>query len=73
VPLSVLTQESRRGDFSERVGSKLPKDKIIYLHCRSGGRVLTVEKLLSKLGYDVRPLKMGYDDLVAAGFDKATE
>ncbi|MCH9021787.1 MAG: hypothetical protein IID32_03380 [Planctomycetes bacterium] len=73
VPLSVLRQESQRGDFSERVASKLPKGKIIYLHCRSGGRVLAVDKLLSKLGYDVRPLKAGYDDLVSAGFETATE
>ena len=68
--LSVLRQESRQGDFAGRMAARLPKDKIVYLHCRSGKRVLRAEKLLSELGYDIRPLQSGYDDLVGAGFEK---
>lgn len=49
----------------------LPKDKPIYLHCRSGKRVLVAAEILAPLGYDVRPLKAGYDDLIQAGFPKA--
>jgi phage shock protein E len=49
----------------------LPKDKIIYTHCRAGGRALTCGDILKKQGYDVRPLKPGYQDLISAGFEKA--
>jgi rhodanese-related sulfurtransferase len=49
----------------------LPKDKIVYLHCRSGRRSLIAQELLKKEGYDVRSLQPGYDDLLKAGFKKA--
>jgi rhodanese-related sulfurtransferase len=49
----------------------LPKDKIIYLHCRSGGRSLIAQELLKKEGYDVRSLEQGYQDLLDAGFKQA--
>lgn len=49
----------------------LPKDKIIYLHCRSGGRSLIAQELLKKEGYDVRALRHGYQDLLKAGLKKA--
>ena len=49
----------------------LPKDQPLYLHCRSGKRVLAAAEILIPLGYDVRPLKSGYDDLIQAGFPKA--
>ena len=49
----------------------LPKDKIIYTHCKAGGRALTCGDILKQHGYDVRPLKPGYDDLLKAGFEKA--
>lgn len=49
----------------------LSKDKIIYCHCRSGGRVLRAAPILKEMGYDIRPLKAGYVDLVEAGFAKA--
>ena len=50
---------------------ELPKDKVIYTHCRAGGRALTCGEILKKQGYDVRPLKPGYEDLIKAGFEKA--
>lgn len=51
--------------------SGLPKDKRIYVHCRSGGRVLTFAEMLSGRGYDIHPLKAGYEQLLQAGFRKA--
>ncbi len=65
VPLSEL----KRGKGTDR----LDKKKIIYCHCRSGGRVLVAARLLKKGGYDVRPLKSGYTALLKAGFEKAKE
>ena len=44
----------------------LPKDKPVYCHCRSGGRVLQVSKLLRAKGYDIRPLKAGYEQLLTS-------
>lgn len=49
----------------------LSKDKVVYTHCRSGVRALAGGEILKKHGYDVRPLKAGYQDLVEAGFEKA--
>ncbi|MFN9717875.1 MAG: rhodanese-like domain-containing protein, partial [Planctomycetota bacterium] len=49
----------------------LPKDKPIYLHCRSGGRVLQFADIVAGKGYDIRPLKAGYERLVESGFPKA--
>jgi rhodanese-related sulfurtransferase len=51
--------------------AKLPKDKALYIHCKAGGRALTCGKILKERGYDVRPLKPGYEQLLEAGFEKA--
>jgi phage shock protein E len=51
----------------------LPKDKAIYMHCRAGNRALVCGEILKKHGFDVRPLKAGYQDLLDAGFEKAAE
>ena len=67
LPLSVI----RQGDLTTTQKKLLPKDRPIYCHCRSGGRVLTVSKILRAKGYDVRPLRAGYSALVEAGFEKA--
>jgi rhodanese-related sulfurtransferase len=66
LPLSSL----KKGDTSA-LESKLPKDKIVYTHCVMGVRALKSAKILEKLGYNVRPLSAGYEDLVKAGFGKA--
>ena len=65
VPLSKLRAGVKEKD--------LPKDKIIYCHCRSGGRVLIATSVLKPLGYDIRPLKAGYQQLLKAGFKKGTD
>jgi rhodanese-related sulfurtransferase len=64
LPLSVL----EKGVKPESLTNLLPKNKIIYVHCLSGGRCLQAAEILATLGYDVRPLKPGYQSLVAAGF-----
>jgi phage shock protein E len=67
LPLSDL----KAGVTAERLKEKLGDAKVLYLHCGSGKRCLTAADLLKKQGYDVRPLKDGYADLVKAGFEKA--
>ena len=54
--------------ITEDMKQHLPTDKPIYLHCKSGGRVLKVAEMLREDGLDVRPLKAGYDELVENGF-----
>jgi rhodanese-related sulfurtransferase len=55
----------------EALLKKVPKDKVIYTHCRGGGRALTCAKILKEHGYDVRPLKPGIQALLDAGLEKA--
>lgn len=55
------------------VKKKLPKDKILYFHCKSGGRCRIAADLLKNEGFDIRPLKPGYKALIEAGFEKADE
>jgi rhodanese-related sulfurtransferase len=67
LPQSKLNVESELAELVK----KLPKDKVIYTHCRAGGRALRCGEILKKQGFDVRPLKPGYEELVKAGFKKA--
>ncbi|MCA9054034.1 MAG: rhodanese-like domain-containing protein [Planctomycetaceae bacterium] len=67
VPLSSLPEQIDSG----KIKQQLPSDKVIYCHCRSGGRVLRAADLLKAQGYDVRPLKTGYQGLLQAGFEPA--
>jgi len=69
LPLSVL----KAGAKAEDVAKIIPKDKIVYCHCGSGVRCLKAADELKKLGYDVRPLKPGYADLLKAGFAPAAK
>ena len=66
-PLSKLQAGADVKDLAKDV----KKDTIIYCHCRAGRRALTAANLLKKAGYDVRPLKDGYEDLLKAGLPKA--
>lgn len=67
MPLS----EVRDGKIPEKYAKLLPKDKPIYLHCRSGGRVLMCAEVLKSQKLDIRPMKAGYEKLLQAGFSKA--
>ena len=67
LPLSSLKAAADAGAIEGQV----PKDKIVYTHCVMGVRALKAAKILEELGYNVRPLKAGYEDLVRAGFQKA--
>ena len=66
LPLSSL----KKGVDSSALEQQVPKDKIVYTHCVMGVRALRAAKILEELGYNVRPLKAGYEDLVKAGFAK---
>lgn len=68
-PLSKLADDKE----SPAVKAKLPKDKILYFHCKSGGRCRIAADILKKEGLDIRPLKPGYTELIKAGFKKAEE
>lgn len=71
LPLSELKKAASDPAAMKQISNQLPQEKIIYCHCGSGVRVLAVEKILKDLGYDVRPLKEGYSDLIDAGFPAA--
>ena len=73
LPLSILEEGPSNEAFIESVTKNLPKDKIIYCHCAAGGRVMPASAILHKMGYDIRPLKAGYKDLLKVGFNKASE
>jgi phage shock protein E len=72
---AVLLPQSKLNDDSQLATllKQLPKDKIIYTHCRAGGRALICGDILKKEGYDVRPLRSGFQDLLTAGFEKAPD
>jgi rhodanese-related sulfurtransferase len=53
-------------------GRTLPSGKILYVHCRSGGRARIAAAILRKQGYDARPLRAGFAELARAGFSATT-
>ena len=60
----------KKGVTEERLRKTLPPGSVVYLHCASGKRCLAAADILKKQGYDVRPLKDGYQGLVKNGFEK---
>lgn len=67
LPLSAI----KAGVPADKLKETVPAGKIVYLHCAAGGRCRVAADHLKKQGYDVRPLKDGYDVLVQSGFEKA--
>lgn len=70
MPLSQLHRDGRSESLVQQITRRLGKKKIVYIHCAVGGRVLMANGLFKKLGYDARPLKAGYEDLLKVGFNK---
>ena len=60
----------QKGVSKEKLKALIPPGKVIYLHCAAGGRCLKAADLLKKAGYETRPLRPGYNDLLEAGFAK---
>lgn len=71
LPLKQLKTDSASADFESQLAKSLAKDKIVYAHCKAGGRCLLAGEILKQAGYDVRPLKQGYEELLELGFEKA--
>jgi phage shock protein E len=69
LPLSALQEQADPAVLSK----VLPKDKIIYTHCVVGKRSLAAGNILETLGYEVRPLKPGYKELIDPGLPKAKQ
>ena len=67
VPLSDIRDPQKRINATK----DLSKEKTIYCHCRSGKRVFIATHYLTEEGYDIRPLKAGYKDLLSDGFEGA--
>ena len=68
LPLSRI----RAGISADELMRLLPKDQPIYLHCGAGGRCLLAASSLRKHGYDLRPLKPGFEELIQGGFSRAS-
>jgi phage shock protein E len=60
-----------RKNVPPEVLGSLRKDRILYTYCVVGFRSKKAADILEKLGYQVRPLKPGYDQLEKAGFPTA--
>lgn len=74
LPLSRLSAWETNGISAaerEALLKAMPPGSVVYCHCAFGGRALTGGEVLRRLGYDARPLRQGYQDLVNAGFTRA--
>ena len=67
----IALSDLKAGIPADKLKELIPGDKVVYLHCASGQRCLKAAELLKAAGYEVRPLKSGYNDLLKAGFEIA--
>ncbi len=67
IPVSEFVDEATRASAVEQID----KDKIVYVHCKMGGRAGMCAQVLGDMGYDVRPMKLRYEEIVAGGFEIA--
>lgn len=67
VPLSELSGGITQGDLAERI----PRGRTVYTYCGHGVRSRMAAEVLREHGYEVRPLKTGYRELIDAGFREA--
>ena len=68
---SVPLSDIKAGKAADRLKELIPSGKIAYLHCAAGGRCLKAAEFLKDKGYEIRPLKPGYEALLKDGFEKA--
>ena len=70
---AALAPLSRLKDSSSvmSVLAMLPKAKTIYVHCKAGVRAVQCAEILANNGYDIRPLRAGFEKLIESGFEKA--
>lgn len=68
LPLSAVQDGLSKAELA-----KLPKDKekILYVYCVVGKRAVTAANEFEKHGYEVRPIKPGYKEMVSFGFPMA--
>ncbi len=71
VPLGELGKKSKDPDFVKELEKKIKKNQVVYCHCAKGGRAILAGDVFKRLGYDVQPLKPGYQELIDAGFPAA--
>ncbi|WP_459555029.1 rhodanese-like domain-containing protein [Lacunimicrobium album] len=65
LPISQL-----KDGISQEELDRLPKDKVIYVHCVVGKRALQATELLKPKKESLRAIKPGYKELIEAGFPK---
>jgi phage shock protein E len=73
LPLGELKRAAADPSAKDKVIQSIPQNRIVYCHCAKGVRALMAGKILESLGYDVRPLSAGFDQLRDAGFPVAKE
>lgn len=66
----IALSDLKKGVPDDVLKKQIPAGSVVYLHCASGKRCLAAADLLKKQGFDVRPLKDGYQALVKNGFPK---
>ena len=64
----IALSDLKKGIPADELKRTLPGGSVVYLHCASGKRCLAAADILKKQGYDVRPLKDGYQELTKKGF-----
>jgi len=69
LPLSAL----KKGVKAKELADALPEGKIVYTFCVVGKRAISAAKIIEEFGYEVRPLKPGYEQLLRTGFKKAMD
>ena len=67
-----VTSLQSKGNDPKQLEKKLPKDKTIYTYCVVGMRAKSAAYSLEQAGFNVQALKSGYEELLKAGFKKAT-
>jgi rhodanese-related sulfurtransferase len=60
----------RRNVDPKNLAKVVPKKKVVYTFCVVGMRAKAAALKLQQYGYKVRALKLGYDQLLEAGFEK---